>query len=142
MLETNCAYVNLSPHGEPQLGRRGLYRASGGAVARPQEEAALLWVLNLSDGSRTLLDIATRSGLPYDTVRRAARRLKEAGLLGDASARRGGHRWASSAVGAIQDAAHPARARGVGHRWIAAERCSRAALRIPCRNMPSAARRW
>ena len=85
VLETNCAYVNLSPHGEPQLGRRGLYRASGGAVARPQEEAALLWVLNLSDGSRTLLDIAARSGLPYDTVRRAARRLKEAGLLGDAS---------------------------------------------------------
>src|SRR5689334_6751675 len=29
VLETNAAYVNLSPKGEPQLGRRGLYRAIG-----------------------------------------------------------------------------------------------------------------
>jgi aminopeptidase-like protein len=81
-LETNRPFVNLSPHGEPQLGRRGLYRASGGAVTRPEDERALLWVLNLSDGSRTLLDIAARSGLGYATVRRAAERLAEVGLLG------------------------------------------------------------
>ena len=84
LLETNRACVNLSPYGEPQLGRRGLYRSAGGSVARPEEEQALLWVLNLSDGSRTLFDIATRSGLPYDTVRRAAGRLEAAGLLSDA----------------------------------------------------------
>ena len=82
-LETNRTYVNLSPYGEPQLGRRGLYRAAGGAVARPEDERALLWVLNLSDGSQTLLDIAARSGIPYAAVRRAARRLEEVGLLGD-----------------------------------------------------------
>lgn len=81
VLETNRALVNLCPHGEPQLGRRGLYRSLGGAVTRPEEERALLWVLNLSDGSQTLLDIAARSGLAYDTVRRAARRLADAGLL-------------------------------------------------------------
>jgi aminopeptidase-like protein len=85
VLETNRACVNLSPYGEPQLGRRGLYRAAGGAVERPEDERALLWTLNLSDGSRTLLDIAARSGLPYRTVRRAAERLEEVGLLGDAS---------------------------------------------------------
>ncbi len=84
VLETNRACINLSPHGEPQLGRRGLYRSAGGAVARPEDESALLWVLNLSDGSRTLLDIAARSGLAYDTVRRAAERLEEAGLLTEA----------------------------------------------------------
>ena len=42
--------INLSPFGEPQLGRRGLYRSAGGAVATPEDERALLWVLNQSDG--------------------------------------------------------------------------------------------
>ena len=32
VLETNRTCMNLSPYGEPQLGRRGLYRSSGGAV--------------------------------------------------------------------------------------------------------------
>ena len=71
-LETNRTCINLSPYGEPQLGRRGLYRPVGGAVARPEDEQALLWVLNQSDGSRTLLDIARRSGLAYTAVRHAA----------------------------------------------------------------------
>ena len=50
VLETNCHPTNLSPYGEPQLGRRGLYRSAGGAVETPDDERALLWVLNLSDG--------------------------------------------------------------------------------------------
>jgi aminopeptidase-like protein len=81
VLETNRTCVNLRPHGEPQLGRRGLYRSAGGAVARPENEQALLWVLNQSDGSRTLLDIARRSGLPYAAVRHAADGLEDAGLV-------------------------------------------------------------
>lgn len=81
VLETNRTCVNLSPYGEPQLGRRGLYRSAGGAVARPQDEQALLWVLNLSDGSTALAEIAARSGLAYDAVLRAADRLEQAGLL-------------------------------------------------------------
>ena len=81
ILETNRSCINLSPYGEPQLGRRGLYRSAGGAVSRPEDEQALLWVLNMSDGSQTLLDVAARSGLDYDTVRRAAERLSVAGLL-------------------------------------------------------------
>ena len=81
VLETNRTCINLSPYGEPQLGRRGLYRTSGGAVATPADERALLWVLNQSDGSQTLLDIAYRSWLPYATIVRAAERLREAGLL-------------------------------------------------------------
>jgi aminopeptidase-like protein len=84
VLETNRTYVNLSPYGEPQLGRRGLYRSSGGAVQSPDDERALLWVLNLSDGSASLLDVAARSGLPYAVIARAAQRLEQAGLLSPA----------------------------------------------------------
>jgi aminopeptidase-like protein len=83
VLETNRTCVNLSPYGEPQLGRRGLYRSSGGAVESPDEERALLWVLNQSDADRTLLDIAWRSRLPYATIARAADQLQRAGLLGE-----------------------------------------------------------
>jgi aminopeptidase-like protein len=81
VLETNRRFSNLSPYGEPQLGRRGLYRSAGGAVSSPDDERALLWVLNLSDGGASLLEIARRSGLRYAVVRRAAERLEEAGLL-------------------------------------------------------------
>ena len=41
----------------------------------------MLWVLNQSDGSKTLLDIASRSGSPYATIRRAAGRLRDGTLL-------------------------------------------------------------
>ena len=84
VLETNGTFANLSPYGEPQLGRRGLYRSSGGAVQSPDDERALLWVLNLSDGGASLIDIAVRSGLAYAVIRRAAERLAQAGLLAPA----------------------------------------------------------
>jgi aminopeptidase-like protein len=81
VLESNRRHTNLSPHGEPQLGRRGLYRSTGGAVATPEDERALLWMLNQADGRATLLDVARRSGLRYPVLRRAAERLEKAGLL-------------------------------------------------------------
>ena len=77
-LEGNGTYVNTNPKGEPQLGRRGLYRAVGGGSFA---EAALLWVLNLSDGTNDLLEIARRSGLPFADIREAADRLLDVGLL-------------------------------------------------------------
>ena len=42
---------------------------------------AYLWVLNLADGTRDLLAIAERSGLPFATIRQAAVRLRAVGLL-------------------------------------------------------------
>ncbi len=81
VLETNRTMINLSPYGEPQLGKRGLYRSAGGAVSSPDDERALLWVLNQSDGSASLLDIADRSGIAYPIVRRAAQRLEQVDLL-------------------------------------------------------------
>jgi aminopeptidase-like protein len=80
-LEGNRTYTNLEPYGEPQLGRRGLYRSIGGAVDRRSAEMAVLWVLNQSDGRTDLLSIAARSGLPFATVREAADALLQANLL-------------------------------------------------------------
>lgn len=80
-LETNRRCLNLSPLGEPQLGRRGLYRSAGGAVPTPDDERALLWVLNQADGHSTLIDIAATSGLPYALIHRAAERLERSGLV-------------------------------------------------------------
>jgi aminopeptidase-like protein len=82
VLEHDRSYRNLSPKGEPQLGRRGLYRGLGGPDPGP-EQLAILWVLNQSDGSRTLLDIAERSGLAFSDVRRASEALLDAGLLAE-----------------------------------------------------------
>jgi aminopeptidase-like protein len=78
VLERNRAYCNLSPKGEPQLGKRGLYRSVGGGSFT---EGPLLWVLNLSDSKHDLLAIAERSGLPFAQVADAADALLDAGLL-------------------------------------------------------------
>ena len=81
VLENNRTYLNLSPKCEPQLGRRGLYRPMGGDAMSPESEMSLLWVLNLSDGHSTLLDIAERSRLSFEAVRSAADTLRASGLL-------------------------------------------------------------
>jgi aminopeptidase-like protein len=80
ILENDGRYLNTSPLGEPQLGRRGLYRKTGGGLL-PDRELAMLWTLNLSDGAHSLLDIAERSGLDFRIVRRTADELRTAGLL-------------------------------------------------------------
>jgi len=80
ILEGNCRYLNTRPFGEPQLGRRGLYRKIGGGSS-PAREMAMLWTLNLSDGAHSLLEIADRAGLDFELIRRAADELMDAGLL-------------------------------------------------------------
>ncbi len=80
VLENNDRYCNLSPYGEPQLGKRNLYRATGGDGIG-LETNARLWVLNFSDGEHSLLDIAERSGLPFRAIRNAAEVLRDSGLL-------------------------------------------------------------
>ena len=42
---------------------------------------ALLWVLNFSDGTFSLLDIAERAKMPFAWIKGAAERLIRAGLL-------------------------------------------------------------
>ncbi|MEV4398363.1 DUF4910 domain-containing protein [Nonomuraea sp. NPDC049607] len=81
VLEGNRRYQNLSPYGEPQLGARGLYGSLGGRSDTKQAQMAMLWVLNLSDGLHSLLDIAERSHLPFQALADAANALQNAGLL-------------------------------------------------------------
>jgi len=80
VLENNRRFCNLNPFCEPQLGRRNLYRSTGGAAVG-DEINARLWVLNLSDGEHSLLDIAERSGISFPVVAEAAGLLHENGLL-------------------------------------------------------------
>jgi aminopeptidase-like protein len=81
VLENNRRYCNQNPKCEPQLGRRGLYRAMGGNRDEKLQETAMLWVLNQSDGEHSLLDIAERCGLAFETVHDAAGLLLHHGLL-------------------------------------------------------------
>jgi aminopeptidase-like protein len=84
LLEANKTYLNQNPKCEPQLGRRGLYNAIGGHTDGKIRELAMLWVLNLSDGSNSLLDIAERSKLPFSLLRDATNDLCDHDLLKEA----------------------------------------------------------
>jgi aminopeptidase-like protein len=81
VLEGNVRYMNTNPKCEPQLGKRGLYSTMGGHKSSADEEMALLWVLNQSDGENNLLEIAERARLPFRLIREAAHRLEMVGLL-------------------------------------------------------------
>jgi aminopeptidase-like protein len=80
VLENNFRYCNQNPYCEPQLGKRNLYRSTGGESIGTEINARL-WVLNFSDGEHFLLDIAERSGLPFSVISDAANTLCESGLL-------------------------------------------------------------
>ncbi len=84
VLENNLSYRNESPFCEPQLGRRGLFRSMGGEAggqASGEEMMARLWVLNLSDGGHSLLEIAERSGMSFPMISEAADLLCQTRLL-------------------------------------------------------------
>ena len=82
ILEHDQRYRNLAPFGEPQLGSRGLYRAVGGTNI-PDLQLAMLWVLNLSDGAHSLLDIAERAKMSFTAISKAADLLLEHALLAE-----------------------------------------------------------
>ena len=80
-LDGNRTYINQNPYCEPQLGRRGLYRAISGQAERGQHEMAIFWVLNFSDGQHSLLDIAERASMPFAIIKKAADALSSHQLL-------------------------------------------------------------
>lgn len=81
LLENNGTYTNLQPFGEPQLGRRGLYERLGGYQDVADRQLAMLWVLNQSDGSHSLLDISEKSGMSFTLLRQVTEDLLDADLL-------------------------------------------------------------
>jgi aminopeptidase-like protein len=85
ILENDRFLFNTNPKCEPQLGRRGLYSEIGGDANAPAKNMAVLWLLSLSDGQHSLLDIADRSGLPFARIRAAAQLLEQHGLLVETS---------------------------------------------------------
>jgi len=80
-LDADRRYLNLSPKGEPQLGKRGLYDNVGGRNDSQLFQMALLWVLNFSDGNHSLTDIAIRSDIAIELIIEASEKLAEKGLL-------------------------------------------------------------
>jgi aminopeptidase-like protein len=82
LLDTNCTYERVDGRGEPQLGRRGMYRAiAGQREAGGATQMDLLWLLNLADGQHSLLDMAIRADVPFARLEAAARLALDAGLI-------------------------------------------------------------
>ncbi|HYG41199.1 MAG TPA: DUF4910 domain-containing protein [Cytophagales bacterium] len=77
IIESNKRYINQKPFCEPQLGKRGLYKSINGK----QNELAMLWVLNQSDGNNSLLDIAIKSKIPFSVIKEVAKTLENFELL-------------------------------------------------------------
>jgi aminopeptidase-like protein len=81
LLERDVLYKRVDGRGEPQLGRRGLYRTISGQQDHATAQLALLWVLNQADGRQSLLDIAERAGMPFDHLAKAADTARQADLI-------------------------------------------------------------
>jgi aminopeptidase-like protein len=81
VVEGNKKWINLNPKGEPQLGKRGLYKTIGGQRLQKNYQMALLWILNLSDGGYSLLDIAKKSGIEFEVLIQASNELFQCDLL-------------------------------------------------------------
>lgn len=87
VLENDRRYVSLNPKGEPQLGRRGILHELSERSDDGAEEMAVRWILNLSDGAHTLLDIAERSGISFGAIQKVAEMLRDSALLREAPER-------------------------------------------------------
>jgi len=81
MLEQNNRYINLFPKCEPQMGKRGIYRKTGGQKINSTSQTAMKWVLNYSDGQHDVFSIADKSQLSVDVLHKAAKILEEQKLI-------------------------------------------------------------
>jgi aminopeptidase-like protein len=81
ILENNEKFINQNPKCEPQLGKRGLYSTIGGRTSHALTKHAIQWILNMSDGENSLLDISTKSGLNFHIIHNATNILLEHNLL-------------------------------------------------------------
>jgi aminopeptidase-like protein len=82
-LEANETLVGTVLYGEPQLGRRGLYPATGGpsAALSAGHQRDIMFLLNFCDGTADLLAAAEASGRPLAELAEAADLLRANDLL-------------------------------------------------------------
>ena len=90
-IENNAVYINALPKMRTTAWNCGLYGAVRGGKGAAAANMAMLWILNLSDGTHSLLDIAERAGLPFAVIVRTARLLKQHGLLRNAELKAPSH---------------------------------------------------
>jgi aminopeptidase-like protein len=83
VVDQDRAVRSTQPYGEPQLGRRGLYRALGGTSVA-SSDLVMLWILALADGEHTLLDVADRASTTFESVLEITALLAGSGLVVDA----------------------------------------------------------
>lgn len=92
IIEGNWTPCSTNPHCEVQLGRRGLYPQTGGAInqqARAGDDKSVIenevdvigWIMFLADGRHDLIGMAERSGLPVRHLATMAAKLAGQGLL-------------------------------------------------------------
>ncbi len=81
LIERNEKYINKMPYCEPQLGKRGLYPTLGSQKGTEEFVSAMMWILNLSDGTNDLIAISERSKIPIKNLIPVIDKLIENGIL-------------------------------------------------------------
>jgi aminopeptidase-like protein len=82
VLEGNKTFFNLNSKCEPQLGKRDIYKAMNTVgKEKAKLQMAILWILNLSDGTNSLLDIAEKSSCGFNLIKDASTILLKNKLL-------------------------------------------------------------
>jgi aminopeptidase-like protein len=80
-IEAAATYRVTVAEGEPRLGPRGLYAATGGAKVNDEAKRDMMFLLNYCDGGADLLAAAERAGRPIWELEPTVRRLLDHDLL-------------------------------------------------------------
>lgn len=81
LLDKNTTYKNLFPYGEPMLSKRNLDMSIGSKRKVSDFMKSCQWLLNLSDGEHSLLDISIRSGQDFHLLYDVAQSCLQAKIL-------------------------------------------------------------
>lgn len=81
LIERNERYINKMPYCEPQLGKRGLYPTLGSQKGTQEFVTAMMWVLNLADGTNDLITISEKSKIPIQQLIPVIDKLIDNGIL-------------------------------------------------------------
>jgi len=82
-LEHEDYFLSTNPNCEPQLGKYDLYEKFGGQYDKEKDDlkSAIFWILNLSDGSHSLKEIAASSNLDLEIIKKIALLLESKKLI-------------------------------------------------------------